>query len=91
MLGLCVIGLSGVVLWIPETVTRVVPGWTINIAQMIHSDEALLAIAFVLTFHVFHFSVLDKLLLPRRHTDRASQGAQEFTPAMAKLESRTHG
>ena len=31
------------VLPVPEQVTRVLPGWTLNLAYLIHSDEALLA------------------------------------------------
>jgi len=52
--GMAIIGLSGLFMWIPETVTRWLPGWTINMAQVIHSDEALLAAGFLFTFHFFH-------------------------------------
>lgn len=52
--GVAVIGLSGLVLWIPETVTRWLPGWSINVALVVHSDEALLAAGFLFTFHFFH-------------------------------------
>jgi hypothetical protein len=30
------------------------PGWTVNLAQVIHSQEALLAAGFILTFHFFN-------------------------------------
>ena len=30
------------------------PGWVINIALIIHSDEALLAAGFIFTFHFFN-------------------------------------
>ncbi|HEY5609979.1 MAG TPA: cytochrome C, partial [Thermoanaerobaculia bacterium] len=52
--GVPVIGLSGLMLWIPETVTRLFPGWVLNAAMLVHSDEALLAIGFIFTFHFFH-------------------------------------
>jgi thiosulfate reductase cytochrome b subunit len=52
--GVAVIGLSGLVMWFPEAFTRVLPGWTINIALIIHSDEALLAAGFIFTFHFFN-------------------------------------
>jgi cytochrome b subunit of formate dehydrogenase len=57
--GVAVIGLSGLVMWIPETATRYLPGWIINIALIVHSDEALLAAGFIFTFHFFnvHFRV----------------------------------
>jgi len=52
--GVPVIGLSGLMLWIPELVTRVLPGWALNVAMLVHGDEALLAIGFIFTFHFFH-------------------------------------
>lgn len=52
--GVAVIGLSGLMLWFPEVFTKVFPGWLINIAQIIHSDEALLAVGFIFTIHFFN-------------------------------------
>lgn len=52
--GVPVIGLSGLMLWIPELITRVLPGWVLNVAMLVHGDEALLAIGFIFTFHFFH-------------------------------------
>ncbi len=59
--GMFVIGLTGLLLWFPEFFTNVVPGWTVNVATIIHSDEALLAVGFIFTVHFFntHFR-LDK-------------------------------
>ena len=52
--GVIVIGSSGTVLWFPEFYTKLVPGWFINVAQIIHSDEALLAVGFIFTIHFFN-------------------------------------
>jgi thiosulfate reductase cytochrome b subunit len=52
--GVAVIGLSGLVMWFPEFFTKFLPGWSINIALVIHSDEALLAAGFIFTFHFFN-------------------------------------
>lgn len=52
--GVAIIGLSGLVMWFPEEVTRVMPGWSINVALIVHSDEALLAAGFIFTFHFFN-------------------------------------
>lgn len=52
--GVAVIGLSGLVMWFPEFSTRYLPGWIINVAQIIHSDEALLAAGFIFTIHFFN-------------------------------------
>jgi cytochrome b subunit of formate dehydrogenase len=52
--GVMVIGTSGLMLWFPETFTYVFPGWVINVATIIHSDEALLAAGFIFTVHFFN-------------------------------------
>ncbi len=52
--GVAVIGLSGLVMWFPELFTRVFPGWVINVALIVHSDEALLAAGFIFAFHFFN-------------------------------------
>jgi predicted CXXCH cytochrome family protein len=52
--GVLVIGSTGFVLWFPELLTRVIPGWSINVATIIHSDEALLAVGFIFTIHFFN-------------------------------------
>ncbi len=52
--GVAIIGLSGLILWFPEFFTLFIPGWTINVAQIIHSDEALLAVGFIFTIHFFN-------------------------------------
>ena len=52
--GVVVIGSTGLVLWFPVFFTRIFPGWLINVAQIIHSDEALLAVGFIFTIHFFN-------------------------------------
>lgn len=52
--GLFVIGVSGLMLWFPVQATRIVPGWFLNAAIVVHGIEALLDIAFIFTVHVFH-------------------------------------
>ncbi len=52
--GVPIIGLSGLMLWIPQVFTSFLPGWTLNVAMLVHGDEALLAIGFIFTFHFFH-------------------------------------
>jgi cytochrome b subunit of formate dehydrogenase len=57
--GVAMIGVSGLILWFPVFFTGFLPGWVINIAIVIHSDEALLAAGFIFTFHFFntHFRI----------------------------------
>jgi cytochrome b subunit of formate dehydrogenase len=52
--GVVVIGCTGLMLWFPELFTRFLPGWMINVATIIHSDEALLAVGFIFTVHFFN-------------------------------------
>jgi thiosulfate reductase cytochrome b subunit len=52
--GVMIIGLSGLVLWLPGLFTSFLPGWSLNAAYVIHSDEALLATGFIFVFHFFH-------------------------------------
>src|SRR5262249_12547563 len=52
--GILVIGSTGMVLWFPETFTYVLPGWFVNVATIIHSDEALLAVAVIFTIHFYN-------------------------------------
>jgi hypothetical protein len=52
--GMMVIGSTGLMLWFPEFFTRFIPGWIINVATIIHSDEALLAVGFIFTVHFFN-------------------------------------
>ena len=52
--GVLVIGSTGLILWFPEFFTHIVPGWFVNVATIIHSDEALLAVGFIFTIHFFN-------------------------------------
>ncbi len=52
--GIIVIGSTGLMLWFPAFFTRFMPGWAINVATIIHSDEALLACGFIFTIHFFN-------------------------------------
>ncbi|MFQ6103473.1 MAG: cytochrome c3 family protein [Candidatus Glassbacteria bacterium] len=54
--GVTVIGSSGLLLWFSEFFTNLlgIPGWLINVATIIHSDEALLATGFIFTIHFFN-------------------------------------
>lgn len=52
--GVFIIGFSGLLKWFPEYFTLIFPGWLINVAGIIHSDEALLAVGFIFTVHFFN-------------------------------------
>ena len=52
--GVAVIGLTGLMLWFPVEATRLLPGWFLNVAGLVHGDEALLAVVFIFTIHFFN-------------------------------------
>jgi len=52
--GIAIIGSSGLLLWFPTFFSRYLPGWVFNMAIIVHSDEALLAVGFIFTIHFFN-------------------------------------
>ena len=52
--GVSIIGASGLLLWFPTFFAHVLPGWIFNVAIIVHSDEALLAVGFIFTVHFFN-------------------------------------
>lgn len=49
-----IIGWSGIFLMVPEWTSYLFPGWVLNIASLLHSEEALLAALFIFTVHFFN-------------------------------------
>ncbi len=52
--GVAIIGVSGLMLAAPLLSTRVLSGIWLNVAFIVHSEEALLAVGFIFIFHFFH-------------------------------------
>jgi cytochrome b subunit of formate dehydrogenase len=52
--GMAIIGLSGYGMWFAPFFARFVPGSWLNIALLIHGEEALLAVGFIFTTHFFN-------------------------------------
>ena len=52
--GVAMIGVSGLMLAAPVFFTHFVPGIALNVAFIVHSEEALLATGFIFIFHFFH-------------------------------------
>jgi cytochrome b subunit of formate dehydrogenase len=52
--GMFVIGGSGLMLWFPTFFSLWLPGWVFNVALLVHSEEALLAVGFIFTIHFFN-------------------------------------
>jgi cytochrome b subunit of formate dehydrogenase len=52
--GMAIIGASGYILWFHAFFSRVLPGWVFNVTNLIHGEEALLAVGFIFTIHFFN-------------------------------------
>jgi cytochrome b subunit of formate dehydrogenase len=64
--GVTIIGVSGLLMWVPSLTANYLPGWVFNVAAIFHSEEAFLAVVFLFTVHFFnnHFRP-DKFPLDR--------------------------
>jgi len=77
--GMAIIGGSGLMLAFPTYVAEVLPGWTLNVATLVHGEEAFLAAVFLFTVHFFnnHFRP-DKLPPPDVVMFTGSMAVEEF-------------
>jgi cytochrome b subunit of formate dehydrogenase len=52
--GVTIIGVSGVLMWVPHITAQYLPGWVFNVATIFHGEEAFLAVVFLFTVHFFN-------------------------------------
>jgi cytochrome b subunit of formate dehydrogenase len=52
--GVTIIGVSGLLMWVPHITARYLPGWVFNVATIFHGEEAFLAVVFLFTVHFFN-------------------------------------
>lgn len=52
--GMAIIGISGYAMWFSRAFARLVPGSWLNVALLIHGEEALLAVAYIFVVHFFN-------------------------------------
>ncbi len=52
--GVPILGPAGAALWWRDEISHVVPGWVLNAAYIMHTDEALLAILFLFFVHWYN-------------------------------------
>ncbi|MCC6534696.1 MAG: cytochrome b/b6 domain-containing protein [Burkholderiales bacterium] len=77
--GMTIIGSSGLMLAFPTETAAVLPGWVLNVATLVHGEEAFLAAVFLFTVHFFsnHFRP-DKLPPPDVVMFTGSVALEEF-------------
>ncbi|MBI5259892.1 MAG: cytochrome C [Burkholderiales bacterium] len=52
--GVTIIGVSGLMMWVPNLTATYLPGWVFNVAAIFHGEEAFLAVVFLFTVHFFN-------------------------------------
>jgi len=52
--GVTIIGVSGLIMWVPGFFGQFLPGWVFNVAAIFHGEEAFLAVVFLFTVHFFN-------------------------------------
>jgi cytochrome b subunit of formate dehydrogenase len=52
--GVTIIGVSGLIMWLPSFFGNFLPGWIFNVASVFHGEEAFLAVVFLFTVHFFN-------------------------------------
>jgi len=52
--GMAIIGVSGYMLWFGPFFAQFVPGYMLNVALLVHGEEALLAVWFIFIIHFFN-------------------------------------
>jgi len=52
--GVTIIGFSGLMLAFPTVTATYLPGWVLNVATIVHGEEAFLAAVFLFTVHFFN-------------------------------------
>ena len=52
--GVTIIGVSGLMMWLPAVTGAWLPGWVFNVAAIFHGEEAFLAVVFLFTVHFFN-------------------------------------
>lgn len=52
--GMAIIGISGYAMWFAPWAARIIPGSWLNVALILHGEEALLAVWFIFAIHFFN-------------------------------------
>ncbi len=52
--GMAIIGVSGYMLWFAPFFAQLLPGYMLNVALLVHGEEALLAVWFIFIIHFFN-------------------------------------
>jgi cytochrome b subunit of formate dehydrogenase len=74
--GMAIIGISGYAMWFAPLFAKFLPGSWLNVALLIHGEEALLAVWFIFTIHFFNTHLrpgsfpMDLVIFTGRETEK---------------------
>lgn len=57
ILGTVIMGVTGLMQWLPVFVTRFIPGWAIPAARALHKWQAILIVLALSTWHLYHVAL----------------------------------
>jgi formate dehydrogenase gamma subunit len=85
--GVMVMAVTGFMLWNPVTVTRVLPGRILPAAELAHGAEAVLAVAAIIVWHIYHshVKVFNKSIFTGRITEK--EMADEHPAELARIKT----
>ena len=92
--GMAVIGISGYSMWFAPFVSRLLPGSWLNVALLLHGEEALLAAWFIFSIHFFNTHLrpgsfpMDTVIFTGRLTEREFEEKHPREYARLKAEGR---
>lgn len=52
--GMAIIGISGYAMWFAPIFAKILPGWSLNVALLLHGEEAILAMGWIFIIHFFN-------------------------------------
>jgi formate dehydrogenase subunit gamma len=55
--NIAIMVITGVVIWFPEFITRILPGGVIPASKLAHSTEAIAAAIFIIIWHFYHVHI----------------------------------
>jgi cytochrome b subunit of formate dehydrogenase len=95
--GMVVIGFSGYAMWFAPVFARVLPGWALNAALIVHGEEALLAVLFIFAIHFFNTHLrpgsfpMDMVVLTGRETETDFEEKRSLEYFRLKQENKLQG
>jgi len=97
--GMAIIGLSGYMMWFSSFFARLIPGSWLNVALLLHGEEALLAVWFIFAIHFFNTHLrpesfpMDMVIFTGKETEEEfrKKRAAEHERLVEKGEFKTTG